>query len=455
MAMKSLQPVVWAKGTFLTPQHLQVQSRFLENVLYAHIAGTQFRPWGFSEILLNQEALAEGLVSFSRASGIMPDGLPFSFPDADRLPPERPLDECIAANRNDTEIFLALPLYREKTMNVAMGLDAPDTRYRSTVRNFRDENNGIIEKPVHVAQKNFRFLTDLDPHEGYAVMGAARIIRTEAGVYRQDMQYVPPILNIGASESVLAIARRLVEILTSKSTTLSSSRRQRKQSLADFTATDIANFWLLYTANTYLPLLRHIYEVRRGHPEVLYQMMLSLAGSLTTFSFDIKPQDLPVYDHAKLGKCIFDLDEKIRILLETVVPSNCISIPLKLTQPFIYAAALDNEKYIQGTKMYLAVSSKVPEQQLISRVPMLVKTCSATHIDHLVKQALPGITLTHVPSPPSAIPVKLDYQYYSLNQAGPAWEAVTRARNFAAYVPADFPTPELELVILLPREANK
>src|SRR5690606_2968809 len=142
------------------------------------------------------------------------------------------------------------------------------------------------------------------------------------------------------------------------------------------------------------------------------------------------PQDLPVYDHAKLGECILALDEKIRILLETVVPSNCVSIPLKLTQPFIYAAALDNEKYLHDTKMYLAVSSKIAEQQLISRVPMLVKTCSATHIDHLVKQALPGITLTHVPSPPSAIPVKLDYQYYSLNQSGPAWEAVTRARNF-------------------------
>jgi type VI secretion system protein ImpJ len=453
--MKSLQPVVWAKGTFLTPQHLQVQNRFLENVLYAHVTGTQFRPWGFAEVLLNQEALSQGVVSFSRASGIMPDGLPFSFPDADSLPPERQLAECIAANRNDTEIFLALPLYREKTMNVAMGADAPDTRYRSIVRNFRDENNGIIEKPVHVASKNFRFLTDLDPHEGYAVMGAARILRTEAGVYRQDPQYVPPILNVAASEPVMAIVRRLVEILTTKSTMLASSRRQRKQSLADFTATDIANFWLLYTANTYLPLLRHFYEVRRGHPETLYQTMLALAGSLTTFSFEIRPQDLPVYDHTKLGECILALDEKIRILLETVVPSNCVSIPLKLTQPFIYAAALDNEKYLHDTKMYLAVSSKIAEQQLISRVPMLVKTCSATHIDHLVKQALPGITLTHVPSPPSAIPVKLDYQYFSLNQSGPAWEAVTRARNFAAYVPADFPSPELELVILLPRAQGK
>ena len=32
-----------------------------------------------------------------------------------------------------------------------------------------------------------------------------------------------------------------------------------------------------------------------------------------------------------------------------------------------------------------------------------------------------------------------------------AWEAVGRARNLAAYVPGDFPNPQLELVILLPQ----
>ena len=45
---------------------------------------------------------------------------------------------------------------------------------------------------------------------------------------------------------------------------------------------------------------------------------------------------------------------------------------------------------------------------------------------------------------------KLNYQYFSLSQTGVAWEAVTRARNLAAYVPGDFNNPQLELIILLP-----
>ena len=48
----------------------------------------------------------------------------------------------------------------------------------------------------------------------------------------------------------------------------------------------------------------------------------------------------------------------------------------------------------------------------------------------------------------------MKYQYFSLNQSGGAWEAVTRARNLAAYVPDDFPNPKLELLILLPQAAG-
>ena len=69
----------------------------------------------------------------------------------------------------------------------------------------------------------------------------------------------------------MAIARRLVEILSAKSTTLAGARRQKNQSLAEFGVADVASFWLLYTINSFFPELRHIYETRRGHPAELYQ----------------------------------------------------------------------------------------------------------------------------------------------------------------------------------------
>jgi type VI secretion system protein ImpJ len=178
--------------------------------------------------------------------------------------------------------------------------------------------------------------------------------------------------------------------------------------------------------------------------------MLSLGGCLTTFSKEIHPRDLPKYDHDDLYGCFNDLDEKIRFLLETVVPANFITLPLKLMSPSIYGTSLADDKYLRNTQMYLAVKADMNQAELIGKTPHLIKLCSANHIEVLVKMALPGVELTHKTKPPDAIPVKVNYQYFSLNQAGGAWEAIVRARNLAAYVPGDFPTPKMELVILLP-----
>ena len=179
--------------------------------------------------------------------------------------------------------------------------------------------------------------------------------------------------------------------------------------------------------------------------------MLSLAGALTTFSTNIHPREFAPYDHDELGACFTALDEKLRLLLDTVVPSNFVSLPLKLIQPFIYATAIDNDKYLQNTKMYIAISAESSQAEIVGRTPQIVKVCSASHIEHLVKNALPGVALTYVAAPPGAIPIKLNYQYFSISQSGVAWEAIQRARNLAAYVPSDLPHPQLELIILLPQ----
>jgi type VI secretion system protein ImpJ len=448
--MKLLQPVVWSKGTFLSPQHLQTQDQFIESALQFRLAALNFRPWGFSELRVNHQELAAGNFAISSARGILPDGLPFDIPDSDPPPPLRPLEPYLQGEKDTLDVFLALPQYQEKGLNVALGHRKADTRYRAEVMTVRDENTGMSEKPIQVARKNFRLLMEGESREGASALQVASVKRTSADTFQVEPRFVPPLVDIAASEYLLSILRRLVEILAAKSSILGGARRQKNQSLADFTSSDIANFWLLYTVNSYFPLLNHLFETKKGHPEGLFSVMTSMAGALTAFSLKVQPRDLPAYDHEDLGHCFTDLDEKLRELLETTVPSNVVSLPLKLVQPSVYATALADDKYLLKTKMYLAISAESKEAELIRKVPSLVKVCSATHIDTLIRQALPGIQLTHSAKPPAAIPVKVNCQYFSLNQAGAAWEAVNRARNFAAYVPSDFPNPQLELIILLP-----
>jgi type VI secretion system protein ImpJ len=449
--MKQLQPVIWSKGTFLTPQHLQLQDRFIEDNLYFQLQALNFCPWGFRELTVDQRNLSDGQFVVLRASGIFPEGLLFDIPASDPAPEAKHLAEFFEPGQQTLDVYLAIPEYRQRGLNVSLAQRHAGTRFLADLEMCRDENTGIGDRPVQVARKNFRILVDGENLEGVSKLRVANVERTGAGTFRLNPGFVPPLLSIGCSDRLLGILRGMVEILFSKSKELSATRRQKNQGLAEFTATDIANFWLLYTINSHFPLFSHLHETKKGHPEELYSTMLSLAGALTTFSVTIQPCDLPGYDHDNLGKCFAELDQQLRALLETVVPTNVVSLPLKPTQPFIYATAVADDRYLQGTRMYLAMSAELPEADLIRKTPQLVKLCSANHIEHLIKQALPGMPLTHLPSPPSAIPVKLNCQYFSISQSGVAWEAVQRARNFAAYVPADFPNPQLELIILLPQ----
>lgn len=448
--MPILEPVIWAKGTVLSPQHLQIQDRYLTDSLHFHLQALSFRPWGFRRLKIDHQTLAGGTFNLTEASGIMPDGLLFDFPGSDAAVSPRSMKDRFEQDRETLDVYLSIPHYREQGMNVAKGQREAETRYRAEMELFRDENTGQVERPVILARKNFRLLFEGESQEGSSAIRVATVRKTTAGIFELDPHFAPPLLDLSTNDYLLGIARRLVEILSAKISNLSGTRRQKNQSLAEFTASDIANFWLLYTLNTSFPAISHIFETRGGHPEALFSSMLSLAGALTTFSQKIHPRDLPAYDHENLGICFTDLDEKLRFLLDTVVPNNFVALPMKLVRPNIYAASIDNDDYLKNTKMYLAITADTGQADLISRTPVLVKLCANDHIDILVQRALAGVPLTHSVSPPSAIPLKLNYQYFSLNQNGGAWESIVRGRNVAAYVPGDFANPKLELIILLP-----
>jgi len=446
--MRQLQPVVWSKGIFLSPQHLQAQDRFFEENLRFVSSAVSWRNWGFFSLQLDAAGLSEGRLTLTQASGIFPDGLLLDMPSSDAPPGSRTLEECFPAGRTACAFWLAIPQERPSGINIGLQRGTAGTRFYSELQMLRDENSSGVEKPVSLARKNLQILAEGENLEGSVLLPLAQVQKTEAGSYRFDPEFAPPLLNLKGNELLTGILRSLIETMIARSSQLAGSRRQRNQSLADFSASDIANFWLLYTINSHLPAARHLLDAKQVHPEALFLHMLSLAGALTTFSPKMEPRDLPQYDHERLGPCFLALDNAIAELLDTVIPSNFVALPLKPLRDSIYATAIDKDQYFENSRPYLAIATDLRDADLISRAPALLKACSATHIEQLIRQALPGLKLTHVPVPPRAIPVKLRYQYFTLEKTGPVWEAVTRARNFAVYAPGEIPNPEMELIFL-------
>ena len=111
--------------------------------------------------------------------------------------------------------------------------------------------------------------------------------------------------------------------------------------------------------------------------------------------------------------------------------------------------ALTDQRVLDKARWIFAVRSRVSDPDLIARTPQLVKLCSKDFVPQLVKRALPGMALTHLPVPPSAIPVKADYQYFSVSRSGPCWDHIVQTRQLGLYVPGDLPDPAVELLVIL------
>lgn len=448
--MKQMQGVLWTKGLLLSPQHLQLHDRYVEDQLGFQMGTLAKYPWGFSTLDVDPEAVEGGVLSVPVASGIMGDGLLFDFPEADHAPDSKALGDYWRPDQKSMIAYLAIPEFKAGDRNVDPDGGDARTRFSAEVSYRRDENTGLAERPVEVARKNFRLLVEGESLEGMNTLPVARILRDEDGVHSLDPTFLPPVLDFSAAPHLVSMVKHIESILAGKSASLGKLRRERSTGLAGFGAADIPNFWLLYSVNSHLPEIRHLLNSAPHHPQELFSVLLSLAGALTTFSSDVRPGELPAYLHEDLSGCFKELDEVIRDLLDTVIASNAVSIRLESVEPSVFGAPITEERHLKAVQAYLAVRTEVSDANFIDRAPGLIKVASRDEIQRLFHQSVSGVALSFVSEPPRALPVKLDYRYFRLDVADPLWQTVLRSRSIAVWVASEILSPELELVLILP-----
>ena len=450
--MSKAQKVVWTKGMFLMPQHFQAQDHYFEEMLHFRAGVSSFANWGFSRLAVDEASLVNGFFTLRHCEGILPDGLIFQAPLVDELPPGRQIEEYFsAAKQAHLDVYLAVPQEREAARNFGMseGTSKGTYRYIAETRSAVDATVGADEKAIQVAKKALRILFDGENLDGFASVRVARVVRSPAGTFVLHSEFMPPLIDIAASEPLMLLVRRLVEIMAAKSASLAQTRRQKSQDLADFSNSEAADFWFLHTVNTYLPELQHLWKVRRGHPEVLFRAMLRLAGALTTFSLNDNVRDLPEYDHGNLGASFTALDERIRRLLEIGWQSKCVAIPLRPTDRFIWSGTFADERQLEAAQFLISVSSPIPVDELIAKFPRLAKVSSTPELTRLIQASLPGLSLRHQPSPPPSVRLNLSCHYFSLDASGPLWERILQSRVLSVFVPGEIADPKMELLSVL------
>ncbi len=448
--VRNLSRIVWAEGMYLGPHHFQAQSRYFEDTIHFSAASLWFAPFGFLGYQLSTEALRNGTLLLSHARGVFEDGLTFDMPSPDSLPEPRPVESIFPPTADTLVAYLAVPSRSARGGNTSFNQDArTSSRFIAEEQVIADEILGGDEKAVRFGRKNIRFLFDNEDKNGYQILPIARIRRDGAGHFVFDEKFVPPVIRFGASPALLEMTRRLLEILTQKNLAFTGSTRGFDRQASGMSAQQISSFWFLHAIDSALATLRHLYYSKQGHPDELFTELLRLAGALCTFSLESSAANLPVYDHWDLQSCFEGLDLHIREHLELVLPTNCLTIKLEQTDRYYWEADLSDTRIFGNTKWFFSIAAESGEAELITATPALVKFCSSKFVPELVKRALPGLRLTHVSTPPSALSPRIRNQYFTVNRSGPCWDHLLDTRRVGIYVPGEIPQPELELLVLL------
>jgi type VI secretion system protein ImpJ len=444
--MSRTRNVVWTEGLFLTPHLFQQADRHYESLLNFRLNALTPYFWGISELEIDRAGLPNSFFTLYRCSGVMPDGLPVQIPGEDLAPEVRSVKDLFPPSAESLDVYLTIPARQADTVNfhIENGSRGRGLRYHMETVRVMDETADGNECEIPLARKNFEIVFGGESLQGKVWLKIAQLGRTASGTITLDDSYVAPSITISASDALLAILHRILEILAAKSAALSQQRRH----ISEFGSSDIANFWLLHTVNSYVPVLLHFNASANRHPEQLYLSLVQLVGELSTFALQADPRDVPRYDHENSYKSFYELEQKIRFLLETIIPAKYVIIPLEKTPELWYVGDIHDDRLLRNAQFYLGANAQVAPTRLIEDVPSQSKISSPDEVSALIGRAVPGVVLAHEPVPPSSIPVKPGYKYFHLHTQGRWWDNICKARRVALYLPDEFPELKVELVAI-------
>ena len=438
--------VLWGEGLFLRPQHFQRQDHYHETRLHQTALALNPYCWGVLSLKIDGDALNNSTLRLLELSAIFHDGEIFRAPDGDDLPAPIELTE-IPLSQNSITFYAGLPMLKSFGSNFSVGTgNQQSTRYIQDGVQTPDLFTQAAKAEVSYLKKAVRLVSENEPRDSLVCIPVARLRRAIGPGFELDPDFVPPSLSVHASTLLFQRLRRLMDALQAKVSALYGHHREPSKSVVEFRSGDITSFWLLHTASTAYANLSHYLNHPMHHPERLFEQLLSLAGSLMTFSRSLALSDLPPYDHRDPGPAFAKLDAIIRELLDTVISSRYFAIALNESKPSYHMGMLDSGKIDEKTNFYLAVHADLPAIELVDIVPLRFKIGAPDDVEKFVLAALPGVKLMHSPQVPAALPVRPDTYYFTLENKGAMYERMLQAQSICIYVPSGIRDLNIELL---------
>jgi type VI secretion system protein ImpJ len=444
--------VLWGEGLLLLPQHLQQQDRYHERRLHRLANALQPHLWGVQALRWNADALANNMLRADVMQLIFQDGVLFDAPGADTLPLAVDL-ALLPATSASVLIYAALPALKEHGGNVVDPDDAQDDRrYVLDDVATPDLYSSAGSADLRLLGTAVHLVSHFDTRNSYLNFPVVRLLRKESGGFEIDPTFVPPSVTLIGAGGLHKQLLNLMERLHAKSDALYRALREPRVGQVEVGSADTAIFALLHTVNAGYAALRRYAHFSDLHPEKLFAELTRLAGGLTCFSRLHRMTELPDYEHAGPGPVFARLYGIIGELIETMVSSKLVSIPLLKNgdDTMWHRATLDPAVIVDGVGLYLALQADMPGMELVASALVRFKVGGPAEVDMAVRAAISGIKLMHLTMVPPAIPVKPDTYYFALESKSELFKKMLKAQAIAIFAADGIPNMKLELFAVMP-----
>ena len=457
-----MQPVFWHQGLYLQPQHFQLSTLYQQSLLKPVIDYGLPYPWGVGRIEISESALLNHVVEISRAALLFRDGTYVEYPGNAIVSP-RSFDNAWLEGDQPFNVFVALRRLRMRESNVTVVKSLDETSDATSRFVTPGDPDDVIDLHASGPEAKVRRLSfllrivwpsELEQLDSYETLLVARLERDGDRIVISP-NFVPPCLSVSSSNALGGMLKELRDEIAGRTRQLEQYKSPREMQKAEFDASYMVYLLALRSLNRYAPLLFHYSENPQVHPWYVYGLLRQLIGELSSFSerynllgeaLDGTP-NLPPYSHEELGKCMVAARSLIGSLLNEITIGPEFLVQLERHEDN-FEAELPKGFFGPRHRFYLVTRTESDNDQLLQSFQLEAKMSANSQIQVLIRRALPGVEMIHMPIAPQGLPRRAYSRYYRVESLSTQWNSVEKESTIALHWSAAPEDLKVELIAL-------
>ncbi len=308
----TLDQVQWHEGMLLSPQHFQAQDARVNELMHYYASQINPQAYGISTFKIDEEFLTEGRLRILEISGIMPDGLTFSFNAAEeQVELEQDLNDWDMDQLEKPTDDIWVHIGVTKTMDNASLVQGENPRFKSFENyNVVDINTGERLTTVPKLRPNIQLVIGELP----TFMTGIPLMRlvNEDGVFKPQ-PFQPPTAHFPVDSELGKEVDHLMGQIRQKINFLTQRIFNHARTIASEDAEEA-----IKTLAAGILMVEGDFKSKVAHPFSIYKGLLNLAGHAWSLDPSHTLPAFDSYDHENMRDSFMPVLIFIRSMLDRI-----------------------------------------------------------------------------------------------------------------------------------------